>query len=70
MTDLKTVSMMDAQDLATECEMLVQEHLERRGFTITGLRSYAQVLAGSRYGINVHVDTEKFRRLQKEITES
>jgi hypothetical protein len=58
---LKTMQLMDITDITTECEQLVCEFLKERGVVVTGARSYPQVVSGSRYSVNIYIDTEKFR---------
>jgi hypothetical protein len=60
--ELKTVTIADAADITNECELLVSDFLEKRGFVVTGASSYPQTISHSRFALNVDVDIEKFRR--------
>jgi len=64
MTETKTVTMLDAADLAYECAAAVEEHVNER-FVLIGARAWPQVISNSRYMLTIQVDIEKYRVIRQ-----
>jgi len=60
MSEMKTVTTLDAADLAYECAAVVEEHVNER-FVLLGARAWPQTISQSRFMLTIQVDIEKYR---------